>query len=127
MCVDNRALNKITVKESTFPRIMSDCLTSSVGGKKWFSKEDFRDGFFNVRIIPQDQEKIAFRTTDGTFEYRVVPFGLCNSPATFTRMMNRILEDLVDRFVTVYIDDILIYSDTLEEHYQRVNEVLLRI
>ena len=127
MCIDYRALNKITVKDSTVPPLMSDCLTSNVGGKKWFSKLDLRDGFFNVRIVPHDQEKTAFRTKYGTFEYKVVPFGLCNSPATFTRMMNRILGDLVDRCVSVYVDDILVHSNSLEEHTQDLAEVLKRI
>ena len=127
MCVDYRALNKITVKNSTVSPLMSDCLTSNVNGKKWFSKINLRDGFFNVRIVEKDQHKTAFRTKYGSYEYLVVPFGLTNAPATFTRMMNRILGDLVDRYITVYVDDILISSYTFEEHKEHVAEVFRRL
>ena len=127
MCVDYRALNKITLKDSTVSPLMSDCLTSNFNGKKWFSKIDLRDGFFNVRIVEKDQHKTAFRTKYGSYEYLVVPFGLTNAPATFTRMMNRILGDLVDRYITVYVDDILISSYTFEEHKEHVAEVFRRL
>ena len=118
---------QMKVKDSTVAPLMSDCLTSSVDGKKWFSKVDLRDGVFNVRIVPRDQEKTAFRTKYGTFEYKLVPFGLCNSPATFTKMMNRILGDLVDVYVTINIDDILIYSNCIKDHTRHVDEVLRRL
>ena len=113
--VDYRGLNNITVKDRTpLPNIKE--MQERLRGAKIFTKLDLRDGFNNILVRPEDQHKTAFRTRYGHFQYRVLPFGLCNAPATFMRMMNRIFGDLYDSCIIAYVDDIRIYSATPEEH-----------
>jgi len=122
LCIDYRRLNSITVKDRTpLPNIkeMQERLSSA----KFFTKLDLRDGFHNIMLHPDDQHKTAFRTRYGHFEFKVLPFGLCNAPATFTRMMNRIFGDLYDSCIIAYVDDILIYSNTNEEHLKHLDMV----
>ena len=123
LCVNFRGLNKITKKDCyPLPRI-SDLLNSPRRARI-FTKIDLRHAYHLVRIREGDEWKTAFRTRYGSFEWSVMPFGLTNSPAAFQRMMNEIFSDLLDLSVLVYLDDILIYSDTLNEHRDHVQEVL---
>jgi hypothetical protein len=122
MCVDYRALNKITVKDR-YPLPHTDELTDRLSKAKYLTKLDLRAGYHQVRIADNDINKTAFITRYGLYEYLVMPFGLCNAPSTFMRMMNDILRPLLDVCVIVFIDDILIYSETEEQHHIDVCQV----
>ncbi|XP_023759636.2 uncharacterized protein LOC111908045 isoform X1 [Lactuca sativa] len=123
MCIDYRELNKVTVKNHyPLPRI--DDLFDQLKGTSWFSKIDLRSGYHQMSVREEDIQKIAFRTRYGHYEFVVMPFGLTNAPATFMDLMNRVCRSMLDRSVIVFIDDILVYSKTQEEHEEHLREVL---
>jgi len=111
--VDYRGLNKVTV-HNKYPIPLMTELRDQVRDAQIFTKLDLKDGFHLIRIRKGDEWKTAFRTRYGYYQYRVMPFGLVNVPATFQTLMNEILREFLDQGVVVYIDDILIYSQTLE-------------
>ena len=123
MCIDYRALNKITVK-NRYPLPRIEELLDHLHGVRYFSKIDLHSGYHQIRVREADIAKTAFVTRYGSFEYFVMPFGLCNAPATFQRIMNTILRDGLDKFVLVFLDDILIFSRTKEEHEQHIRMIL---
>ena len=115
MCVDYRALNRQTVKDRyPLPRI--DDLLDRLGKARHFTTLDLATGYHQIAVKEADIPKTAFRTQRGQFEFVVMPFGVTNAPSTFQRMMNQIFKDEMDKFVLVYLDDILVYSTTLQEH-----------
>jgi len=126
LCVDYRALNEITVKDR-FPLPRVDDLLDRLVGAKIFSHIDLRKGYHQFRVRECDRFKTAFVTRYGQFEWNVLPFGLCNAPATFSRGMHEVFRDLLDSFVVIFLDDILIFSRSLEEHEQHVRVVLERL
>ena len=123
LCVDYRALNKITIK-NRYPLPLAGDLMDRLSSAKVYTKIDLRVGYNNVRIAEGHEWKTAFRTRYGSYEYLVMPFGLTNAPATFQSFMNDIFHSLLDVCVIVYLDDILIYSDNLEDHRIHVRKVL---
>ncbi|EUC55739.1 Transposon Tf2-1 polyprotein, partial [Rhizoctonia solani AG-3 Rhs1AP] len=126
LVVDYRKLNDATCKNS-YPLPRQDDLMARLQGAKIFTKLDLRWGYNNVRVKKGDEWKTAFRTKYGLFETKVMPFGLTNAPAAFQHFMNDIFRDLLDESVVVYLDDILIFSKTEEEHQAHVTEVLKRL
>ncbi len=126
MCVDYRALNKAMVK-NRYPLPRIDDLFDRFSRAKVFSRIDLRSGYYQIRIAEGDKEKIACRTRYGSYEFLVMPFGLTNSPSTFCILMNDIFRKWLDDFVVVYIDDILIYNSSLEEHAEHLRKVFQRL
>ncbi|KAJ9522563.1 hypothetical protein QJQ45_008332 [Haematococcus lacustris] len=123
MCIDYRPLNRLTIKNK-YPLRRVDTLLHQLHGAQVFSKLDLPQGYHQIRVAPEDIHKTAFRTRYGHFEFTVLPFGLCNAPATFQRLMNDILHDLLDDCVLVYLVDILIFSRTPQEHTAHLRRVL---
>jgi hypothetical protein len=126
MCVDYRALNKVTVK-NWYPLPRIDDLFDRFSRAKVFSRIDLCSGYYQIRIKEGDEEKTACHTRYGSYEFLVMPFGLTNAPVTFCTLMNDIFREWLDDFVIVYIDDILIYSSSMEEHAEHLRKVFQKL
>jgi hypothetical protein len=126
MCIDYRTLNEVTIKNKyPLPRI--EDLFDQLRGASVFSKIDLRSGCHQLRIRPSNIPKTAFITKYGLYEYTVMSFGLKNVPAFFMNLMNSVFMDYLDKFVVVFIDDFLIYSQNEEEHVDHLKMVLQRL
>ncbi|CAI5480201.1 unnamed protein product [Closterium sp. Yama58-4] len=122
MCIDYRLLNAATVNNRfSVPKV--EDLLDAVQGARVFSKIDLRSSYHQIRVVPKDQHKTAFRTKQGLYEFRVLPFGLTNAPASFQMLINTVLSEFLGSFVVVYLDDILIFSKSNEEHVQHLQKV----
>ena len=126
LCVDYRALNKMTVR-NRYPLPRIEDLLDRLSKAKYLTKLDLAAGFWQIPVDPADIPKTAFTTRYGQFEFKVMPMGLCNAPSTFQSAMNDILRDFLDDFVLVYMDDILIYSNSEEEHLRHLQQVFKKL
>ncbi|GFX74342.1 retrovirus-related Pol polyprotein from transposon 297 [Trichonephila clavipes] len=125
-CVDYRKLNDATKKDSyPLPRI--DDTLDTLSGHKWFSTLDLKSGYWQVEIHPEDREKTAFTSGQGLWQFKVMPFGLCNAPATFERLMETVLKGLTFEACLIYLDDVIIGGRTFEEHLQNIRKVLSKL
>ncbi|GKF32615.1 putative reverse transcriptase domain-containing protein, partial [Tanacetum coccineum] len=123
MCIDYRELNKLTVK-NRYPLLRIDDLFDKFQGSRVYSKIDLRYDYHQLRVREEDIQKIAFRTRYGHYEFQVMSFGLTNAPAVFMDLMNRVCKPYLDRFVIVFIDDILIYFKSRKEHEGHLKLIL---
>ena len=125
MCVDYRRLNSVTaVDPYPMPRI--DDLIDRLGCAKYISTLNLSRGYWQVPVAESDWPKTSFTTSMGLFQFRVMPFGLSGAPATFQRMMDRLLQG-TDNFAAAYLDDLVVYSDTWEAHCHHLRQVLQRL
>jgi hypothetical protein len=126
MCVDYRPLNAVTIKNK-YPLPHIDVLFDQLAKARVSSKIDLRSGYHQIKIRPQDIPKTAFSTRYGLYEYLVMSFGLTNAPAYFMYLMNTIFMPELDKFVVVFINDILVYSENKKDHEEHLRIVLTRL
>ena len=122
-CVDYRQLNERTVKDA-YPLPSIDACLDELAGAAWFSTFDLRSGYHQVKVDPRDADMTTFVTRRGTYSFRVMPFGLCNAPATFLRLMNVAMNPEI---CFLYLDDIIVHSRDLDSHMERLEALFERL
>ena len=122
MCIDYWALNNVTVKNKYFIPLIAD-LFDQLGRERYFTKLDLRSGYYKVRLAEGDEPKTMCVARYDSYEFLVMPFGLTNAPATFYTLMNKTFHPFLDKFVLVYLVDIVIYNNTLEDHVEHLRKV----
>ena len=126
MCTNSRAINKIIVKYR-FPMSRMDNIVDFLSGAKYFTNIDLKSGYHHIRIREGDEWKTTFKTKYGFFEWLVMPLGLTNARNTLMQLMNEVLKRFLGKFVIVYLDNILIFNKTKEEHFEHIRQVLQRL
>jgi len=125
-CVDYRKLNAVTKKDSyPLPRI--DDILDQLSGNSWFSTLDLKSGYWQIKINLKDKEKTAFSVGNGLWQFIVMPFGLCNAPATFERLMEKVLYGLIPKICLVYLDDVIIFGKSFSEILGNLKTVFLKL
>ena len=125
-CIDYRGLNKYTEKDK-YPLPKIDKLLSEFNGARYYTSIDMKSGYWQVRIAEEDRKKTAFQIENGFYEFIRMPFGLTNAPSTFQRLMDSILRELLGKFAQVYLDDVIVYSRTWEDHLDHLDQVFTRL
>jgi hypothetical protein len=125
-CVDYRRLNDATKKDSYLLPCIDDTL-STLAGSRWFCTLDLKSGYWQVGVHPEHKEKTAFSTGSGLYQFNVMPFGLCNAPATFERLMEFVLRGLKWKTCLVYLDDVMVVQSTFDEHLKNLKEIFSRL
>ncbi len=126
MCINYHALSKITIKNN-YPFFQVDDLFNCLNGDSYFSWIDLKSSYYQIRVEKADVEKMTKKTRYNFYEFLVMPFGMCNTPSTFTTLMNSIFHEKLDQFVIIYIDDILVYCKFTEEYMTHLEFVLYKL
>jgi len=125
-CIDYRKVNSITHKDA-YPLPQIDDTLDTLSGSQWFSTVDLLSGYWQVEVAEEDKPKTAFTTCEGLYEFNVMPFGLCNAPATFQRLMDLVLAGIQWSQCLVYLDDVIIIGKDFEEHLYNLSSVLQKL